>query len=67
MRAIIIGIVSGLIAGWVVTSYGSDANPVEAYKQGRSDALKVKVNGNPNWELEQVCVGMWASKQEVNK
>ena len=64
MRAIIIGIVSGLIAGWVVTSYGSDANPVEAYKQGRADALKVRVNGNLNWELEQVCVGMWASKQE---
>ena len=40
----------------------------EAYKQGRIDALKSKyANGNPNWELEQVCVGMWAEKQEVGK
>ena len=67
MRPIIVGIISGLVAGFVVAAWGSpqiaDAAVVEAYKQGRADALKTRVNGNMNWELEQTCVGMWASKQ----
>ena len=67
MRPIIVGIISGLIAGFVVAAWGNpqiaDAAVIEAYKQGRADALKTRVNGNLNWELEQTCVSMWANKQ----
>jgi hypothetical protein len=59
-----IGVLTGLIAVWMVLpSQGPVEIYAEAYKQGRIDALKVRVNGNPNWELEQVCVSMWAGKQ----
>lgn len=67
MRPIIVGIISGLVAGFVVAAWGSpqiaQEAAVEAYKQGRVDALKTRLNGNLNWELEQTCVSMWASKQ----
>lgn len=63
-----VGAVIGLIAVWLSLP---SKDPVElyaeAYKHGRADALKVKINGNPNWELEQVCVGMWMAKQEDRK
>ena len=69
LKSIVIGVVSAVVAV-LVTLPSKDPLSVyaEAYKQGRIDALKSKYsNGNPNWELEQVCVGMWAEKQEVSK
>ena len=60
------GLIQASIVGTVVAlSVHYFASPseqalVEAYKQGRADALKTKVNGKLNWELEQTCVGLWA-------
>ena len=68
-KSVLIGAVSAAVAVWV-TLPSKDPLSVyaEAYKQGRMDALKARYsNGNPNWELEQVCVGMWSEKQEEGK
>ena len=64
-----VGAVIGLAAIWVTLPVKDPLDIyAEAYKQGRIDALKVKYsNGNPNWELEQVCVSMWMEKQESSK
>jgi hypothetical protein len=63
-----VGAVIGLGAVWYTLP---EKDPLEiyaeAYKQGRIDALKTRLNGNPNWELEQVCVGLWMEKQEPPK
>ena len=42
------------------TMQPSEQALVAAYKQGRADALKTRVDGKLNWELEQTCVGLWA-------
>ena len=42
------------------TMQPSEQALVEAYKQGRADALKTRIDGKLNWELEQACVGLWA-------
>lgn len=35
---------------------------IEAYNQGRKDALKT----NPvSWDLEEACVGLWIGKQHA--
>jgi hypothetical protein len=63
-----VGVAIGLVAFWLTLPSQSPVEIyAEAYKHGRADALKVKINGNPNWELEQVCVGMWMEKQEERK
>jgi hypothetical protein len=63
-----VGAVVGLGAVWYTLP---ERDPLEiyaeAYKQGRIDALKPRLNGNLNWELEQVCVGLWMEKQEPPK
>jgi hypothetical protein len=63
-----VGAVVGLGAVWYTLP---ERDPLEiyaeAYKQGRIDALKPRLNGNLNWELEQVCVGLWTEKQEPPK
>ncbi len=69
LKSALIGLVVGL-ATVIAALPSKDTLSVyeEAYKQGRTDALKVRYsNGNPNWELEQVCVAMWSEKQEVRK
>jgi len=69
LKSALIGLVVGL-ATVIAALPSKDPLSVyaEAYKQGRIDALRVRyANGNPNWELEQVCVAMWSEKQEVKK
>lgn len=72
MRAILIGIISGLVASWAVSYYWSSpetvakvaaasaAALVEAYDRGKTDALRT----NPiSWDLEMTCLNLWANKQ----
>ena len=35
---------------------------IQAYNMGLKDALKTNP---PSWELEQVCLNLWADKQPV--
>jgi hypothetical protein len=35
---------------------------IQAYNMGLKDALKTNP---PSWELEQICLNMWADKQPV--
>lgn len=64
-----VGAIVGLLLVWFTLPVKDPLDIyAEAYKAGRTDALKTRYsNGNPNWELEQVCVGMWMAKQEEQK
>ncbi len=64
MRAILIGLISGLVASWVVLkvtpSKASAEALIAAYDQGKQDALRT----NPvSMDLEMVCLNLWANKQ----
>lgn len=64
MRAILIGIVSGLVASWGVSYYwaspAAGAALIAAYDQGKSDALRT----NPvSMDLEMVCLNLWSNAQ----
>jgi hypothetical protein len=64
MRAILIGLISGLVASWVVLKVmPAQTDPealVRAYDQGKQDALRT----NPvSMDLEMVCLNLWANKQ----
>jgi hypothetical protein len=37
---------------------------IQAYNMGLKDALKTNP---PSWELEQVCLNMWADKQSTRE
>jgi len=64
MRALFIGLLSGLVASWEVVkvsppSLDSEAL-IKAYDQGQKDALRT----NPvSMDLEMVCLGLWADRQ----
>ena len=69
MQSAIVGVIVGVSTVFVVLP---DVDPIqvyaEGYKAGKVDALKTRYsNGNFNWELEQVCVGMWSSKQPIER
>lgn len=69
VQSAVVGVIVGVSTVFVVLP---DADPIkvyaDGYKAGRTDALKTRYpNGNPNWELEQVCVGMWSSKQPIER
>lgn len=64
MRAILIGLLSGVVASWVVlkvTPLEASAEAlIAAYDQGKRDALRT----NPvSMDLEMVCLNLWANKQ----
>lgn len=72
MREILIGLISGLVASWLVFYYwtppvteaaaasASAAALVTAYDQGKSDALRT----NPvSMDLEMVCLNLWSNAQ----
>ena len=64
MRAILIGIISGLVASWAVSYYWSSPAAghalIAAYDQGKSDALRI----DPvSMDLEMTCLSLWANKQ----
>lgn len=64
MRAILIGLISGLVASWVVLkvipSEASAEALIVAYDQGKRDALRL----NPvSMDLEMTCLNLWANKQ----
>lgn len=68
MRAILIGLLSGVVASWVVlkvTPLEASAEAlITAYDQGKRDALRT----NPvSMDLEMVCLGLWANKQPTPK
>jgi hypothetical protein len=75
MQSAIVGVIVGVSTVFVVLPDADPIDPIdpiqvyaEGYKAGRIDALKMRYqNGNPNWELEQVCVGMWASEQPIER
>jgi hypothetical protein len=66
MRALLIGILSGLVASYTVVQVWPPEIPAEAlmvaYDQGKKDALRT----NPvSMDLEMVCLSLWAGKQPV--
>jgi hypothetical protein len=58
LKSVLIGLSVGVMTVYILEP-GEQAL-VKAYKQGRADALRTKVDGKLNWELEQTCVGLWA-------
>ena len=68
MRALFIGLLSGLVASWVVLKVmPAQTDPealIKAYDQGQRDALRT----NPvSMDLEMVCLGLWADRQPTPK
>ena len=68
MRAILIGLLSGVVASWVVlkvTPLEASAEAlIAAYDRGKRDALRT----NPvSMDLEMVCLGLWADKQPIRE
>jgi hypothetical protein len=66
MRAILIGLLSGLVGSYTVVKVWPPEIPAEAlmaaYDQGKQDALRT----NPvSMDLEMVCLSLWAGKQPV--